>query len=174
MGGIAAVAICAAFTSCSKSNDIYEGPQPTVEKTQLEKYQDAFVKEFGQIAGDQNWGFTDQSVKSSTRGENVNRSEWGTGNGKGGHIAVPKNVTKDEQAKVLAEFSKKREGVVNTIQINWTDVMVSQVYKGEAQYYDKSQYNDDGTLKDGATKITGSDKMNHKNYQCSLSPEGIR
>lgn len=161
MGGIAAIALCAAFTSCSKSNDIYEGPQPTVEKTQLEKYQDAFVKEFGQIAGDQNWGFTDQSVKSSTRGENVNRSEWGTGSGNGGHIAVPKNVTKDEQTKVLAEFSKLREGVVNTIQINWTDVMVSQVYKGEAQYYDKSQYNDDGTLKDGATKITGSDKMNH-------------
>ena len=48
MGGIAAIALCAAFTSCSKSNDIYEGPQPTVEKTQLEKYQDAFVKEFGE------------------------------------------------------------------------------------------------------------------------------
>ena len=146
-----------ALASCTK----HEFNTNSHEKSQLEKYQDAFVKEFGNIAENQNWGFTDQSVKSSTRGENVNRNEWGTGSGNCGHIAVPKNVTKAEQALVLAEFSKLREGVVNTIQINWTDVMVSQVYKGEAKYYDKSQYNDDGTLKSGATQITGSDKMNH-------------
>lgn len=125
-----------ALASCSKSNDIYEGPKPTVEKTQLEKYQDAFVKEFGQIAEDQNWGFTDQSVKSSTRGHNVNRNEWGTGNGNGGHVAVPKNVTANELALVKAEFAKKREGVQNTVNVNWTDFYVTQVSMGETTYKD--------------------------------------
>ena len=136
-----------AFASCTK----HEFNTNSHEKSQLEKYQDAFVKEFGNIAENQNWGFVDQSTrKASTRGENVNRNEWGTGSGNGGHIAVPKNVTKAEQALVLAEFSKKREGVVNTIQINWTDVMVSQVYKGEASYKDGFGQN-----------VVGSDKMNH-------------
>lgn len=126
-----------ALASCSKSNDIYEGPKPTVEKTQLEKYQDAFVKEFGKIAENQNWGFVDQSTgKASTRGENVNRNEWGTGSGNGGHIAVPKNVTANELALVKAEFAKKREGVQNTVNVNWTDFYVTQVSMGETTYKD--------------------------------------
>ena len=62
-----------ALASCTK----HEFNTNSHEKSQLEKYQDAFVKEFGNIAENQNWGFTDQSVKSSTRGENVNRNEWG-------------------------------------------------------------------------------------------------
>ena len=145
MSGIAAIAIAAAFTSCSKSTDLYEGPkqpeQPTpVEepKTKQELYQEVFENEFGKIDPNQTWGFVDQTVKqtASTRGHNVNRNEWGTGNGNGGHVAVPKNITDYEYSKVTAEFAKKREGVTNTININWTDFYVTQVHMGTTTYND--------------------------------------
>ena len=42
MGGIAAVAICAAFTSCSKNNDIYD--QNAVQQMEEQKKQEALEK----------------------------------------------------------------------------------------------------------------------------------
>ena len=50
MSGIAAIAVCAAFTSCSKNNDVYQGPQPEAPKTEVQKYEEAFTKAFGQLA----------------------------------------------------------------------------------------------------------------------------
>ena len=56
MGGIAAVAICAAFTSCSKSNDIYDAgaaeqaKQQTSEQKIISDYQTAFENAFGKPA----------------------------------------------------------------------------------------------------------------------------
>ena len=126
MGGIAAVAICAAFTSCSKSNDIYEGPQqPIAEKTQVEKYQDAFIKEFGQIAKNQNWGFVDQSTgKASTRGWNKNINQYGTSDCP---VIIPANVNHDpgmEEDLVTAYFRNLPEGIQNNVQLDWTDYFV--------------------------------------------------
>jgi len=62
MGGIAAVAICAAFTSCSKSNDIYDqnaaeqAKQQTSEQKIISDYQTAFENAFGKPASNQDWG----------------------------------------------------------------------------------------------------------------------
>jgi len=62
MGGIAAVAICAAFTSCSKNNDIYDQnaaeqiKQQTSEQKILDSYQKAFENAFGQPGANQDWG----------------------------------------------------------------------------------------------------------------------
>ena len=62
MGGIAAVAICAAFTSCSKSNDIYDQnaaeqiKQQTSEQKIISDYQTAFENAFGKPASNQDWG----------------------------------------------------------------------------------------------------------------------
>lgn len=152
MGGIAALAMGAGFTSCSHDDGDY-----TFNRQQ--SYQQAFEKEFGKIAENQTWGFVDQSV--TTRTENVNRNEWGKGgNTVGGHVMVPANVTSDEYSKVLNEFSIKREGVVNTTNVNWTDFMVTQVHKGDSVY------------KDGfGNDVLGSDKMNH--FQALKGEGGI-
>ena len=152
MGGIAAVAICAAFTSCSKSNDIYEGPQqPIAEKTQVEKYQDAFIKEFGQIAKNQNWGFVDQSTgKASTRGWNKNINQYGTSDCP---VIIPANVNHDpgmEEDLVTAYFRNLPEGIQNNVQLDWTDYFVFQVHKGTDSY--KAKNNGD---------LTGSQQMDH-------------
>ncbi len=165
MTGVAAIAFVAAFTSCSKSNDVYdqaavdERKQQQEQQKQEEKlqtkeeaYQVAFENEFGKIDPNQNWGFTDQSnTSAATRGANVNRNEWGKGgNTVGGHVMVPENVTNNEYNLVLAEFSKKREGVINQVNVNWTDYMVTQVHKGTSTYTDGS-----------GGSVLGSDKMNH-------------
>ena len=144
MMGAAALTMGFAFVSCSSDDDI------AINKEQ--QYKAVFEKEFGKVDPNQTWGFGDKT----TRGEWVNRNQWGEfasqgkDNGAQSYLSIPKNVTTQEQALVVAEFSKKREGVTKTTQINWTDFFVTQVYKGEATYTDKA-----------GNTFTGSDKMNH-------------
>ena len=73
MGGIAAIAICAAFTSCSKSNDIYDAgaveqqKQEAINKnieTAKANYAAAFEKSFGKVGSNVDWGF---GSKAATR-----------------------------------------------------------------------------------------------------------
>lgn len=54
MTGIAAVAMCAAFTSCSKDPGFEQmNPEQAIQAS----YEAAFIKAFGQPAPDQDWGF---------------------------------------------------------------------------------------------------------------------
>ena len=64
MTGIAAVAMCAAFTSCSHDFDF---EQTTQEEAIQNKYEAAFIKAFGQPAPDQDWGFGTATTRSLTR-----------------------------------------------------------------------------------------------------------
>lgn len=151
MTGLAALAMTAAMTSCSHDDDLY---QPA---TNQEAFKTQFVAQFGNIDPNQNWGFTAETPITvvETRAHNVNRNEWGTGNGNGGHIAVPKNlndptVNANEQTLVFNYFNQKREGAVNQYNVNWTDYFITEVWKGETVY------------KDGfGNDVKGSDKMNH-------------
>ena len=63
MTGVAALAICAAFTSCSKSEELYDAGQITKnEAAQIEEnYNRAFIATFGQPAANQDWGFGSSS-----------------------------------------------------------------------------------------------------------------
>lgn len=78
MTGIAAIAMCAAFTSCSKDMDF---EQMTPESAVLSKYNAAFIQAFGQPAPDQTWGFG-TPTKGLTRNNgidgaiNVNGNQW--------------------------------------------------------------------------------------------------
>ena len=80
-----------------------------------------------------------------TRTHDVNRNEWET------RYVIPANVTPEEEAKVVAEFRKVREGAYNTVKIDWTRMFVQQVHKGEGVYVDGN----------GASIGLGSDHMNH-------------
>ena len=83
--------------------------------------------------------------RMTTRGVDVNGNLWYK------NWQRPTNVTETERAKVIEEFSKKREGVKNTLQVTWTNFWVQQVYKGETTYMD-------GYSQDIGK---GSDHMNH-------------
>ena len=69
MTGIAALAMCAAFTSCSK--DIEQISQEDLNRIEAQKivdnYNQAFIKTFGQPAANQDWGFGTGTRSSFTR-----------------------------------------------------------------------------------------------------------
>lgn len=68
MTGIAAVALCAAFTSCSHQ---FEFEQTTSEQAVQDKYEAAFIKAFGEPSPDQDWGFG-TATEGVTRGADFN------------------------------------------------------------------------------------------------------
>jgi len=195
MSGIAAIAFAAAFTSCSKSTDLYDqGAVDERNRQEQEKKEEAVKSDFNALflarfntsadaIKNHHWGFAEEKVPTgypapsgSTRGVNVNRNEWGTGNGIGGNVVVPKNVNDptvnvNERTLVYNYFNKKRENAVNENNVFWTDFFITEVWKGEDSYYDYNQYNwteatgQDpvrGELKADAVKnVLGSDHMDH-------------
>lgn len=87
MTGVAALAICAAFTSCSKNEELFSQDAVNQSKADqiVEKYNQAFLKYVGansaaDIPSNQTWGFGGYSV-AGTRAHadgtiNVNGNEW--------------------------------------------------------------------------------------------------
>ena len=125
MSGIAALAIFAGFTSCSHNDDF----EPMTEEQIMEaKYSQNFIAKYGEPASDHDWGFGSAATRAFTRGEFANLNEW--------HALfdnVPNNVDLSvggERDKVVAEFSKKRVGAKNEVNINWTDFYVYHVDRG--------------------------------------------
>lgn len=165
MTAVAALALGVGFTACS-SDEI----EPLSQDELLHvDFKNTFLQTFGQVSSNQNWGFTPMTV-TQTRGAYVNHNEWGGGYdyGSQGFLAVPKEVTAFERSKVYDAFNKEIR-TKRTVNINWTDYCISQVWKGTESYYDWNQYNWTngnppvrGELKDDAQKnVFASDKMNH-------------
>ena len=118
------------FIGCHK-NDFEFNPQEAATA----KFEAEFARTFGEIDKTQNWGF-DESIKvfdftqKTTRGHNVNGNIWYQ------QWERPVNITEDEKAKVIAEFSKVREGATHTINLPWENYWVQQVYQGESYSVD--------------------------------------
>ena len=81
MTGVAALAICAAFTSCSKSGDELYNPD-AVSQMNKEKITETYNARFiayvgGPIAPDQDWGFGTAGTRAHANGAiDVNGNEW--------------------------------------------------------------------------------------------------
>ena len=130
MGGIAAVAICAAFTSCSKSNELFD--QNAAEQQKQEainknieaakaNYTAAFEKAFGKVGANVDWGFGSTS-RAHTRAEGVGevikpdmtnfpgysneRCNSGVYRSPEGYADIVAPVTKKEAEWVMDWFSK--------------------------------------------------------------------
>lgn len=164
MTGIAAVAMCAAFTSCSKDTTF---EQITPEQANEAKYSANFVAKYGQPAADQDWGFNafENNTRSITRGVYSNLNMLGNITAGGLNIYAPKavddpTVNTNETNLVVAEFSKRRPGVVNELNINFTDFFVHQVYKGDSKDYQGNYY------KDGFNSDVQNASSNMNHLQC--------
>jgi hypothetical protein len=115
------------FTSCTKHE--FKDFQ-TVQK---ENFTNNFNNTFN-VSTDQyknhDWGFNDQikvydyTQHTTTRGVNVNGNMWYK------EWKRPVNVTESEKQKVVAEFSKVREGATHTENLPWENYWVQQVYQG--------------------------------------------
>ena len=93
MTGIAAIAMCAAFTSCSHDLGF---EQMTQEEVMQSKYEAAFIKAFGQPSPDQDWGF---GSHSTTRTAYTNSNMWESDG-----LTVPAAITTREHDVVMEYF----------------------------------------------------------------------
>ena len=127
MTGVAAIALCAAFTSCSSKDELYNPEQ--IRQNEIasvyDNYDKAFIQTFGQPAANQDWGF---GSVAKTRTWNVNGNQW--------HDGVHYNyeydakVTKDEMNKVF-NYVNDVNNVETVNQIPYTEYWVSQIWNGE-------------------------------------------
>jgi len=157
MTGIAAFALCVAFTSCS--NEFDSMSEEELENLELQKvfskYENAFINTFGQPAADQEWGFGALNV---TRVENANANEWADPNKAYGGLKVPPPLTDKQIAVVKKYFQTVKNPTYEDP--HWTNYFMQQVYKGYTDPmpgYSPEKY----LAADGGTWIYASNNMDH-------------
>ncbi|MBP5714228.1 MAG: hypothetical protein J6X07_05980 [Prevotella sp.] len=156
MTGIAALALCVGFTSCS--HDLEALSQEEIDQLEaqkvVEKYNRAFIATFGQPAANQNWGFG----STRTRTENANANEWADPDKEYGGLLVPPAITPTQAAVVKAYFQNNPD--LDYDDPRWSNYFIQQVYKGNpetAGAYSPEQY----LAADGENYILASDHMDH-------------
>lgn len=158
MIGIAAVAMTAAFTSCSKDKDFEQVSQVQLDES---KYQAAFESRYGKINPNNDWGFGQFRKGANarmTRGENANANEWAdvsNNTGFGGWL-VPDALTAGQKERVKAYFQANPN--LSYEDPHWTNFFVQQVYKGGPSTAG-SNSTEQVVAADGSTYT--SDNMNH-------------
>ena len=180
MTGVAAFAICAAFTSCSKGEELYD--QGAVEEmttaSEVQKiysnYENAFQKAFGTPAPNHAWGFSDS--KSATRSVDVNGNLWES----------RPEVTAEEAAAVYAWVNRPKsqipaESYYEESPVNLQNFFVTQVWGSKDNENDPNcRYLNGDQMKNAANgqtynltdKVWGSTKMNHLQISTSSARLG--
>ena len=156
MTGVAALAICAAFTSCSKNEELYNPEQ--IKQNEIaqvyENYNRAFIATFGQPAANQDWGFGSGARTRSgntsgsytpypathtytdgsgnvVAGANMNHNQWGSSNLQsmpyGGWI-VPDPLTEGQKLRVQKYFQANPN--LRYEDPHYANFFVQQVYTG--------------------------------------------
>lgn len=153
MTGMAAVALCGAFTSCSRESDFgAQTPQQSIQET----YETAFRTRFGDPAPEQNWGFGPSlaASRAMTRsgntsgdyvpfpatheytdangnviaGANMNHNEWGDPNTKFGGWIVPDTLTAGQKLRVQKYFQANPN--LSYEDPHYANFFIQQVYTG--------------------------------------------
>ena len=161
MTGIAALALCVGFTSCS--HDLESLSQEEIEQLEAQKIVDKYNKAFkayigGEVAANQNWGFGTPAAGSRTRTENANANEWADPTKEYGGLLVPPAITPEQAAVVKAYFQAVPKLGYEDPQ--WSNYFIQQVYKGNpatAGANSPEQY----LAADGENYILASDHMDH-------------
>ena len=170
MTGVAAIALSAAFTSCSKGDELYDADAAKGISTEqaiakvYDNYNQAFIKTFGQPAANQDWGFG--SAAALTRAVNTNANEWADPDKEYGGLLVPPPLTDEQKAVVKKYFQTVQKPTYEDP--HWTNYFMQQVYKG---YTAPMTGTDPKTGKpyspewykaaDGNTRIYASNNMDH-------------
>ena len=152
MTGIAALAMCAGFTSCS--HDLEAPSQEEINEVNAQKitnsYNQAFIATFGHPAANQDWGFSSSSTRAITRansghtypatheytdasgkviaGANMNHNEWADPDKEFGGWVVPAPLTEAQKALVARYFQTVNDMSYEDPQLR--QFFVQQVYKG--------------------------------------------
>ena len=133
MTGVAAVAMCAAFTSCSKNENLYDSG--VVEGMKVESINEQYAAAFrefigGEVGPNVDWGFGSRAktrALNMTAGANKNRNLWAATDGDF-KLLVPTPLSEGQKNRVRAYFQQNR--YLTWQQPNMTDYFVQQVYTG--------------------------------------------
>jgi hypothetical protein len=131
MTGIAALAITAAFTSCSHNDDIEVYTQEQIDKA---KYDQAFLNYVGgSIAEGQDWGFSasiagSRMTRAAGDPEVVKKDMWVNDPSKLNGATVPADVTTAEAAYVYEWFQKEENKGLTESGKDWSNFFIQQVY----------------------------------------------
>ena len=162
MTGIAAVAMCAAFTSCSKDLGFEQTTQDQLDKA---KYESVFVSRFGQPAANQDWGYSEFARKAATRAADPgNYGEWFGPNQaqqyKDMGLVAPEMVSAEEEEFVANWFKTNKNPQSDPIELS--TFFVQQVYFGTKEY---TGYDANGA----EHKVIGGQ---HMDWLCAYDPVG--
>ncbi|MBP5798646.1 MAG: hypothetical protein J6W43_01885 [Prevotella sp.] len=159
MTGIAALALCAGFTSCS--HDLESLSEDEINELQAKKIVDNYNKAFkayigGEVAPNQTWGFG--VVDTRTRTENANANEWADPDKEYGGLLVPPAITPTQAAVVKAYFQNVPNLGYKDPQ--WSNYFIQQVYKGNPETAGANSP-EKYLAADGENYILASDHMDH-------------
>jgi hypothetical protein len=174
MTGIAAIAMCAAFTSCSRNTGFeVMSPEEKVQQVQ-ESFLSDFNTTFNVSASDyanHQWGMDIVPLVditgTTTRTAEPRGNEWESMG-----YTVPADISEAEYNAVMAVFNTVGEESYTSL-VDWDCFFVQQVHKGTATYYPRNQYIDTDYskgLKAGATPIVGSD---HMDWLCTVAEQKL-
>ena len=170
MTGVAALALCAAFTSCSKSEELYnpdvvnEGKAVSI----VEKYNQAFLKYVGgTIAPNQTWGFGGYSAAATRAGgefadHHGNYSDGNMWTSKG--FRAPDPLTDGQKLRVQYYFQMTKITNPNQPDNLSQDFFMQQVYDGGTDpitKYKEGDYSPEVYKDAGGNTITSGDHMDH-------------
>ena len=163
MTGIAALAMCAAFTSCSK--DIEQISQEDLNRIEAQKivdnYNQAFIKTFGQPAANQDWGFGTGTRSAFTRAADPgNRGEYFGSQQAPEYAAMglvaPDMVSEDEEIFVTNWFRTHPD--LQSENVDLSTFFVQQVHFGTQEYTTSTGH-----------KVVGGQ---HMDWLCAYDPTG--
>ena len=162
MTGVAALAICAAFTSCSKGEELYD--QGAIDQGKavsiVESYNQAFLKYIGansaaDIPANQTWGFG--GYAAGTRGATPNANQWAQ------KYLVPDPLTEGQIERVTRYFQCHPN--LGYKDPEWSNYFIQQVYKGGGSKRNDSKWceseNDEWYTSANGGTVVGSDHMDH-------------
>ena len=160
MTGIAALALCAGFTSCS--HDLESLSEDEINELQAKKIVDNYNKAFkayigGEVASNQTWGFG--VVDTRTRTENANANEWADPDKAYGGLLVPPAITPTQAAVVKTYFQTHPD--LGYEDPHWSNYFIQQVYKGHTSVPTGCATPEAYLAANGSTYIIASDHMDH-------------
>ena len=133
MTGVAALTICAAFTSCSKSDELYD--QGVVDGQKVASFEEQYAAAFtkfigGPVGANVDWGFGSGAgtrALNMQAGANKNRNLWAATDNIF-KLLVPTPLSTEQRDRVRAYFQHNR--YLTWKQPDMTDYFVQQVYTG--------------------------------------------
>lgn len=149
MSGMAAVALCAAFTSCS-NHEVFDAGRNQAAESATAAYKQAFINTIGKPAANQDWGFG--TTRANRRSANPQGNMWEQDGWN-----VPPVIT-DAQKDIVRQYFQQNPNL-SYINPGWTNFWIQQVYKGGTNTAG-SKTEEKYTIGNG-DKVVGGDDMDH-------------